>query len=342
MEPDLAPAVKAAVDHWIQTTSPKQQQSEMANPATLGAVLALTVRQSLLGGQETMALAGYVLGAPFYRLRGAFDPSSLADTPTGFYPIPDSAGTMAGRAAALAIHGMLQLETISYGTENDGNLFVNLVAMPGRGVFADKSKKNLRGHTDGVSLPFNGDDDPQDARIAPSPDLVTLVGLRNPKGVPTKIMSLADVLARLSPGDVDELKKSQYSISSQKTFVQGMKRALGQELVVTDGPILKVVAGRTFVRYSHNTVHPSSPGSRAEEASNNLEAACNQVAIPVVMEPGDILVINNRLSLHGRGRVGDEVGGQSRWLLRTYGLDTSKLPAHKRHGGDTPPHVLYP
>lgn len=343
VEPDLAAAVKAAVDHWIQTTTPKQQQREMANPATLSAVLALTVCQSLVpGGRTPAALRGYVLQAPLFHLKGAFDPSSLADTPTDFYPVPNSPGTMAGRAAALAIHGVLQLETVAYGTENGGNLFVNLVAMPGRGVFANKSKKDLRGHTDGVSFPFNGDDDPQDARIAPSPDLVTLVGLRNPKGVPTKVMSLADVLAHLSPGDIDELKKPQYSISSQKTFVQGMKRMLGKEHVVADGPVLKDVAGRTCVRYSHNTVHPSTPGSPAEQASESLEAACNQVAIPIVVLPGDILVINNRLSLHGRGKVGDEVGGQSRWLLRTYGLDTSNLPAHKRHLGGIPPHVLFP
>ena len=168
------------------------------------------------------------------------------------------------------------------------------------------------------------------------------MGLRNPNGVPTKVISLADVLARLSPGDVSELKKPQYSISSQKTFVEGMKRIVGQEHVVIDAPALKDVAGGTWVRYSHSKVVASTTAGPAERASNNLEGVCSHIAKSVAVQPGDVLIINNRLTLHGRGEVGDEIGGQSRWLLRTYGLDTSNLPAYKRDLGGTPRHVLFP
>jgi len=111
-----------------------------------------------------------------------------------------------------------------------------------------------------------------------------------------------------------ELKKPQYSISSQKTFVPGMKRILGKEHVAFDEPVLKDVASGTYVRYSHNRVVPPTSGGPAEQASINLEAACNQTAVLIVVQPGDVLVISNRLSLHGRGEVGDDVGGQSRWL----------------------------
>ncbi|UIF86273.1 TauD/TfdA family dioxygenase [Cupriavidus sp. UYPR2.512] len=342
-ETDLATAVRAAVDHWMQTTELDQRKAEMANPATLSAMLGAAVQCNLVLGGHTSAVArGFVGQAPYRHLQQVFDAADLGDTPLGFFPVPDTAGTMAARAAVLAVHGVLNLETVSYATENDGNQFVNLVAMPGDGAFAEKSKKGMRGHTDGVSFPLNGEDDAKDVRIAPSPDLVTLVGLRNPKNVPTKLMPLADALATLPLGDVDELKKPQYSIRSQKTFVQGMKRILGKELVVVDEPILKDVAGGTYVRYSHSTVVPSEPGGLAEQASNNLEAACNQIAVPVVVQAGDILIINNRLSLHGRGEVGEDVGGQSRWLLRAYALDTSNLAVHKRHLGGSPPHVLFP
>jgi len=222
------------------------------------------------------------------------------------------------------------------------HLFVNLVAMPGPGAFAEKSKGGMRGHTDAVSFPFNGDDDPDDGRIAPSPDFVSLVGLRNPKDVPTRLMLLQDVLPLLSPADVDELKKPQYSIRAQRTFRQGTKRILGTEHFVIDAPVLKDTAGGTYVRYSHSNVTPPVNGGPAEQASNQLEACCNQTAKPVVVQPGDVLIINNRSALHGRGEVGDDVGGQSRWLLRAYALDTSKLQAQKRHQGGAAPHVLFP
>ncbi|MEJ5999730.1 hypothetical protein [Paucibacter soli] len=340
---DLAAAVRAAVADWIDATTQAQQQMEMANPATLGAVLGLTVEHTLqAAGHDPAALRERVLQAPYCHLQGVFDASSLVDTPTAFNPVPDTTATLAGRAAVLAVHGLLRMETVSYGAENGGHLFVNLVVLAGQGAMPEKSKKGLRGHTDGVSLPFNGDDDANDVRIAPSPDLVTLVGLRNPKAVPTKLMPLDDILAHMLPGDVAELKKPQYSIHSQKTFVQGMKAVLGRELVVIDEPVLKDVGQGTYVRYSHRSVSPTVSGGAAEQASRNFEAACIQTVVPLVVQPGDVLVVSNRVSLHGRGEPSGEVGGQSRWLLRTYALDTSKLAAHKRHLGASPPHVLFP
>jgi hypothetical protein len=121
-----------------------------------------------------------------------------------------------------------------------------------------------------------------------------------------------------------------------------MRRILGDELVVIDGSVLKDGRSGTWVRYSHSTVIPSATGGAAERASNNLEAVCNRIAMPIVVQPGDILLVNNRRSLHGRGEIGGEPGAQSRWLLRTYGLDTSDLPAHKRYLAGTPPYVLFP
>lgn len=342
-ETDLAAAVKAAVDQWTQATPPAQRRVELSNPATLSAALGLTVEALLVGqGHAPGAGRAYALGATCCHLKGVFDAAQLVDTPEAFFPVPDTDGTTAGRVAALALHGLLQLETVSYGSENEGNLFVNLVAMPGAGAFAEKSKGGMRGHTDAVSFPFRGDDDPEDRRIAPSPDFVTLVGLRNPKGVPTTLMQLRDVLPLLSNVDIEELKKAQYAIRAQRTFRQGTKRILGAEHLVVEGAVLKDTGTGIIVRYSHSTVTPMTEGGAAERASNHLEAACNRTARPVVVQPGDILLVNNRLALHGRGEVGEDVGGQSRWLLRTYALDTSGLMSHKRHLGGRPPHVLFP
>lgn len=342
-ETDLAAAVRVAVDHWMQATSPAQRQEELSTPATLSAMLGLTVETLLMGqGHAPGAGRAYMLRTSHCHLAGVFDAASLVDTPEGFFPVPDTDGTVLGRAAALAVHGLLQLETISYGSENEGNLFVNLVAMPGAGAFAEKSKGGMRGHTDAVSFPFRGEDNPEDGRIAPSPDFVTLVGLRNPKGVPTRLMPLKDVLVRLSPADVEELKKPQFSIRAQRTFRQGTKRILGKEHVVIDAPVLKDSSGDIYVRYSHSTVVPTVTGGPAEQALNKLEAACNASAEAVVVQPGDVLIVSNRLALHGRGEVGDNIGGQSRWLLRTYGLDTSNLQQHKRYPPSTSSHMLFP
>lgn len=342
-EPDLAAAVRLAVEAWMLVTPPDQWLVELNSPLDLGAKLTLAVERELMNlGFALGPARRVVLSSPYFHMKQAFAPSDLPNTPQSFVPVPFAAGCIAGQAAALAVHGFLRNETVSYGSENGGALFVNLVAFPGEGKLADKSKDKMRGHTDAVSFPFNGDFDADNPRIAPSPDLVTLVGLRNPNSVPTTVMMLRDVLELLAPSDIAELQKNQYSIEAQTTFILGMKEILGEVHTVIDEPVLKVTSNGLLVRYSHRAVSPTDPGGAAEAASNALEAACSTVATYVVVDAGDLLVVSNRLCLHGRGVVGEGVGGDSRWLLRTYGLDTSNLNPSRRHLGARPSFVLYP
>lgn len=342
-ETDLAVAVKAALIQWESSTSFEERLADMAAPASLSVLLGGVVQAELqCRGQHANDMSPCVLRSPFCHLRGVFDASDLCETPLSFCPLPDTPSTVMGRAAALAIHGLLRLETVSYGSENNGSLFVNLVAMPGDGFPSEKSRASMRGHTDAVSFPFNGEDDPEEPRIASSPDFVTLIGLRNPNAVPTRVMPLSDILACLEEVDVAELKKSQYDIRAQGTFRLGTKQVLGQEHSALGVPVLKDTECGTYVRYSHSNVIALGDGGAAKRASDCLEAACAQSAVPVVISPGDVVLVNNRLALHGRAAVGDDVGAEARWLLRTYALDTSCMPDYKRHLSGRSAHVLYP
>jgi len=244
-------------------------------------------------------------------------------------------------ASSLAIHHVLGMETVSYGAENSGQLFVNLVAMPGQGKFAEKSVKGMRGHTDAVSFPFVGESDPIYTRIAPSPDVVTLLGFRNPNDVATTVMILDEVLAKLSPEDVLELKKPQFGIAAQVTFRQGTEATLGEVHTVNEAAVLKDVGGTTHVRYSHSSV-TTVEDTPASAASERFESACNQTTVHVTVRPGDVLVVSNRIALHGRGVVGGSPGGDSRWLVRTYGIVQSSVPDESRHLGSRPSYVLFP
>lgn len=341
--PTLAAAIRAAVAAWEQATPFEQRADALADPGRLGTELASAVDEAMIAaGEDLAAVRQDVLSAPFVVLAGVFEPGELPDTPEWFTPVPDAVGTYSGRAAAIAAHAFLGTETVSYGSENSGELFVSLTAIPGEGKFARKSQGGLRGHTDGVSFPFNGETDSSTARIAPSPDVVTLIGLRNPKSVPTTVMVLQDALGKLSPEDIHELKQAQFSIVSQATFLEGMRDILGDVHTAIDEPVLKDAAIGTIVRFSHSNVSPTEPGGAAEKAAENFAEACTEVAQAVAIQPGDVLLVSNRFCLHGRGEVGGEIGGQSRWLLRTYGLDTSQLDESRRHLGNRPAHVLFP
>jgi hypothetical protein len=339
----LAAAIQKAVEEWKKGTQLPQQLLELDDPAALSEKLATQVEQVLVDADVDMeAMRQEMLNAPYVHLKQVFIAADLPDTPVWFTPVPDADASAAGRAAALATHGFLHKETISYGSENDGALFVNLVPIPGDGTFAKKSVSSMRGHTDGVSFPFQGDVDADNPRIAPSPDLVTLVGLRNPNSVPTNVMPLTEVLKQLSPENIAELKKDQYTIIAQHTFKTGMREILGDIHYSVDEPVLKDAALGTIVRYSHSSVSPTDMKRSAKDASDSLEQACNNAVVSVVIAPGDVLLVSNRLCLHGRGEVGEGVGAQERWLLRTYALDTTNLEENRRHMNGRPTYVLYP
>lgn len=72
-------------------------------------------------------------------VRGAFDPGNLSvDTPSGFLPIPLEGATIAARLALLTMVSGVGAQPVSYGSENDGELFVNLSPMPGEGRAAER------------------------------------------------------------------------------------------------------------------------------------------------------------------------------------------------------------
>lgn len=95
------------------------------------------------------------------------------------------------------------------------------------------------------------------------------------------------------------------------------------------------------MRYTHSQSLPFDENDAAAVAvKKNFEAACLAVTEHVVLKPGDLLLVNNRKALHGRSKVGPAVGGESRWLIRSYGLDCSEVAEEQRHSGSR--HTLYP
>ncbi len=331
-------AIKGVVAEWAQARSLEEAVEELGKPAILGRQLAGAVRARVapehLGNPKA-----YVYEKGFVHLADAFEPADLEATPHGFCPVPSSNGTLYARASMIAFMGLMELEPVSYGSENDGELFVNLVTMPGEGREAEKSRKSMSGHTDAVSFPTRGLQSTQFPTIAPSPDVVCLAALRNPDQVPTNVMPLKALLTTLAPNMVAELKKPQFVARSQKTFIAGTKRAFGEELVEFDVEILRDTNEGTWIRHSHSSVD-STDDTGGAAAINALTAACPNVAVSIALSPGDVLIVSNRTALHGRAEVGGDPGGASRWLLRGYALDTTELALVQRHAHS--PHMLFP
>lgn len=336
-------AVHAAVTNWRKNVTFKQMLEDLTRPRDLGRMLVPEIERELNHHDCNCAkVRAFAWAQPYLKLENIFDPSGLPDTPTDFCPVPEAEGTAIARVTAIACLAAINSPTVSYGSENGGELFVNLVVFPpGRGKFTAKSADKMSGHTDGVSFPPRGYYDPKNNRIAPSPDFVCLSALRNPKQVPTTVMPLDRLMENLSKEHINELQKPQYIIGSQLTFRDGMVDILGDELEVDDAQLLFQMNGSWWIRFSHRTTQIAEVGQQsAQEAMDALKHACADCTIDLPLQPGDIAIVNNRIALHGRSEPGNEYGEQTRWLLRTYGLDVSNIDPGQWHEGST--FMLYP
>jgi len=336
-------AVRAAVTHWRSQLTFEQVIENLANPVDLGLILVPAIEQELNTRNCSCAeVKDYAWAQPYLRLEDVFEPGQLPVTPEDFCPIPSAEGTALAMVTAIACLAAIGSDTVSYGSENQGSLFVNLVVLPpGRGKFTDKSADKMSGHTDAVTFPMRGYRDPFDARIAPSPDFVCLSSLRNPKDVPTTVMPLDQLMTSLTDEHIEDLQKPQYLIGSQLTFRDGMIDILGDELEVDYAQLLYAIKDKWWIRFSHRTTQIATGAqASAQEAMVALKEASAGCILPLALKPGTIALVNNRIALHGRSEVGKEYGGQTRWLLRTYGLDTSDLDPAQRHDGS--PFMLFP
>ncbi|WP_286071310.1 TauD/TfdA family dioxygenase [Stenotrophomonas sp. 57] len=266
--------------------------------------------------------------------KGVFVPGEdLPETPSAFVPVPMTGTTAALQLCVIGANALIGKLTVSYGSENDGNLFVNLVGMGGDGQTAFKSQKHMRGHTDAMSFPFPGEKDPHYPGVAPSPDLVCLGALRNPDGVPTTIMPLAKILEDLDEGVIKELMQRKFTVVCQETFKDGTIAKLGVRHSVRGAAVIRdTVNAERWVRFSHTKVTADEDDQVGMDALEAFKSAVASHVQSVPLEPGDILLVSNRRALHGRSKVGDAKGGKSRWLVRSYALDGRHAQAYLIQG----------
>ncbi|MCV2438166.1 TauD/TfdA family dioxygenase [Paucibacter sp. DJ2R-2] len=338
---ELADGVRLCAARAVDAEGLEQIARQLEAPQELASRLQPGLVSELAArGISANEVSRHARDFPYLHLKGVFDPADLPDTPLNWTPIPDTRGTLTLRVAILLLSRLSGMELVSYKSENGGALFVNLVTLDGQGAMAEKSKGPMKGHTDAASFPFRGTNDPSDERIAPSPDVVFLAALRNQDGVPTTVMPLHGILGGLTAAQIEVLKGDRVTLLAQRSFQRGTREILGEAHVLYNSHVLHESDEGTWVRYSHSNNVVDSEDVEIVSAKERFEQTCLLCAQQVVLQPGDVLLVNNRKALHGRAPVGEANGGTSRWLVRGYGLDTTGLEAGRRYEGT--PYMLYP
>ncbi|GAA2260379.1 L-asparagine oxygenase [Streptomyces ruber] len=239
------------------------------------------------------------------------------DTRDGLYvlkglPVDDTAlgptpGHWSAAGAAGALHDVVLLllsalmgAPLAWEGQQDGRFVHNIVPSPGheRAQTGASSATLLSPHTEDAFHPDRA-------------HLLVLGCLRNHDRVATTAASVRR--ARLADADVELLSRPLLPILPDAAYTGARAHAGEPPAVATlwrtaDGPRLRYDPAYT-------PLHRAAPAHRA--AYRRLADELARVSVAVPLAPGDVLVLDNDLVVHGRVPFRARYDGTDRWLKRT-------------------------
>lgn len=144
------------------------------------------------------------------------------------------------------------------------------------------------------------------------PDSLTLLCLRQQKGVATSIVLLADVLADLTEEDKALLEEPAFSIKRPASFS-------GASISVNVPLIMKCSDGSYISRFDYHNVETSSPKHQPVLEKFRQSAIDQNKWISLYLEPGQVVTFDNQKTLHTRNGFKANFDGNDRWLIRLFG-----------------------
>ncbi len=271
--------------------TPRQTEAFLAHTAEIAAAFPTSVRAAcadLRAGRGPVALW----------LRGLPRPEALPPTPADCRQPPPRTDCIA--EACLAAVGHLVGHAFAHAQICKGDLFHNIAPVPGEehAPSGESSKSTLRMHTDGASHPM-------------PPDALLLWCHKGDKRAATTIVSGAEVLDRMDPRDREQLRSTSFRHQLDYEFHLAHSDAHTDPHPVFegDGEALRVTYDADFIR-----PFPTVSAGLLKRLEDTMVRAAEHV----FLEPGDLLVIDNRRAIHGRTKFTPHYDGRDRWLQCLY------------------------
>jgi L-asparagine oxygenase len=247
-------------------------------------------------------------------IRGLPVDVDLPPTPTtSGTPVIDD--TAVSRLAILMI-GILMGEPVAYAAEKNGELVQNV--FPTRehreSPSNDSSAVALEFHTE---LTFSRSVPAQSFDVA-APDFVLLFALRSPpdRSATTTTIEARDICRLLSAQQIDVLRQPWFELRAPYSFTQD-----SQSCRPWSPPHALVSGSRDCPELTFDiSCGVRARRAEAEHALDALRRVCAEPAIqrPVVLNGGDLLVIDNHKCAHARSHYTARFDGKDRWLQRLY------------------------
>lgn len=226
------------------------------------------------------------------------DDALIGSTPSSWR----TADTCPALGFAMALIGLALGEPFGWAGQQDGRLINSIVPTAGH-------ENEQTGASSSVLLSPHTEDAFHPGRA----HLIMLGCMRNHESVGTTLASIRDVLASgyLSTDEIAYLRQPECPILPDDSYVGGedsqRPAPVGTVWQRDDGACL---------RYDPAYTPDSSARPTWAKAYAKLEAGLESVSQLVALEPGQILILDNDVAVHGRVPFTARFDGTDRWLLR--------------------------
>lgn len=205
-------------------------------------------------------------------------------------------------------------QPVGYLPEHNGSIVQNIVpveATQDRQI-STSSKVTLQYHTETAFHPHR-------------PRYLLLLCLRGDAKARTTYVSVYDVIDRLRPDTAAVLRQPRFRTAVDESFMQGRPTRLLDPMPIISGSPDNV----TFVYDADLMI---GIDSAAQDALEELADVVARHERHVVLEAGDLLVIDNNVAVHGRSPFTPRFDGTDRWLQRTFVVCDLAPSASDRNG----------
>ncbi|MEO6122895.1 MAG: TauD/TfdA family dioxygenase [Ilumatobacteraceae bacterium] len=262
------------------------------------------LRRQVEGFRTTPPPAGCLLlrGLPV----GALPPTPAEPTD----PVDKSKAT---EMLLLSIASLLG-EPVGYQPEHGGDVVQNImpVEQSATSQTSTSSTVDLMFHTEAAFHPHR-------------PHYLLLFCLRGDAQAQTTVASVHSALASLDRDIIEVLFQPRFRCAVDESYLHGRSNVLGAAMAVLTG----TMTDPTMVFDQDLMV---GIDEEAEEALTALGDALTDHHSSVTLEPGDLLVIDNHMVVHGRSPFTPRFDGTDRWLQRAFVVDGLAASDAERDG----------
>lgn len=235
------------------------------------------------------------------------DIGEIPNTPAT--PIIDDSSTPVATENLINIAGFYG-HPISYRQEQGGRLIQNILPVhkTENQQISTSSKVELYLHTETAFHPYK-------------PSYVILMCLRGDGAAMTTYSLLDDILGELSDEQISVLRTRMFTTSLDDSF-----RMMGEPDFTLDiAPLTSDEFGNSVFTFDWALMKGKSED--AQRALSAAKEAISKTTREIALETGDVMVIDNRVSVHGRKPFQPRYDGSDRWVKRILVID--KLPPHR-------------